>query len=81
MGTPPDGNIVKLLEDVFNEQLGPVNVYIVEQTIMEIGQTRHTFTLNDVEPFLTHIKREYSKVLGHKVDVLEADIRKALISE
>ena len=79
MGSPPDMNIVKVLEDVFDKQLGPVNVYIVEQTIMDMGQTRHTFSQDDVEPFLSHIKREYSKVLGHKVDVLEADIRKALI--
>ena len=78
MGNPTDKNIVNILEDVFDRQLGDVNVFIVERTINEIGQTKHTFTLNDVEPFISHIKREYSKVLGYKVDELEADIRRAV---
>jgi hypothetical protein len=81
MGYPADKKIVKILEDVFNKQLGEVNIYIVENTIKEIGQTRHTFTLNDIEPFLTHIKREYSKVLGYKVETLEADIRRAIFDD
>jgi len=81
MGISPDKKVVNILENVFNDQLGAVNVFIVERTINEMGQTRHTFGMNDVEPFLTHIKKEYSKVLGYKVDLLEADIRKALLKE
>jgi hypothetical protein len=81
MGISPDKKVVNVLEDVFNEQLGAVNVFIVERTITEMGQSRHTFGKADVEPFLSHIKKEYSKVLGYKVDLLEADIRRALLEE
>ncbi|UCH87946.1 MAG: hypothetical protein JSV49_06660 [Thermoplasmata archaeon] len=81
MGNLSDKNIVNILEDVFELQLGQVNVYIVDRTIQEIGQTRHTFTHTDLEPFISHIKKEYSKVLGYKVDTLEADIRRAVNQE
>jgi hypothetical protein len=78
MGNPINKNLVNILEDVFDKQLGDINVYIVDQTIQNIGQTRHTFTTNDLEPFISHVKREYSKVLGYKINELEADIRRAV---
>ncbi|MHA2203783.1 MAG: hypothetical protein ACW991_08845 [Candidatus Hodarchaeales archaeon] len=81
MGNPTDKKVIDVLKDVFDKQLGQVNVYIVERTIEELGQTRHTFTINDVEPFILHIKKEYSKVLGYKVNNLEADIRRALLED
>jgi hypothetical protein len=60
------------------ENLGEVGIFLLEHQLLECGKTRETFTEADIEPLISGLKKEFSKIIGYGVEKLERDIREAL---
>ena len=69
-----ENKIIEEIEDVFVTELGPDSIFIIDQNLREMGLTRETFQITDVDDFVSHLLKEYDKILGKHVKILRTEI-------
>lgn len=69
-------NVVDEIEDVFIKELGSGSSFILKQNLRDLGLTRETFRKSDIKNLISHLIKEYNKVLGNHVYVLKVEIEK-----
>jgi sulfur relay (sulfurtransferase) DsrF/TusC family protein len=68
--------VVDEIEDVFISELGIGSSFILEQNLREMGLSRETFQVSDVDNFVEQLLKEYDKVLGNHVNIIKTEIEK-----
>ncbi len=68
--------VIDEIETVFISELGVGSSFILEQNLREMGLTRQTFKRSDINVFIAKLVKEYDKILGEHVKIIEKEIRK-----
>jgi hypothetical protein len=69
-------NAVDKIEAIFLRELGSGSKFILEQNLRDLGLSRETFKKSDIKRFVAHLIKEYNKLLGKHVFILEKEISK-----
>jgi hypothetical protein len=67
---------VDKIEAVFVNELGVGSKFILEQNLRDLGLSRETFKRSNVKRFVANMIKEYNKLLGKHVFILEKEISK-----
>ena len=71
-------NLINEIEDILVNELGIGSSFIIDQNLRELGLTRESFNNNNVNDLVSKLLKEYNKVLGSHVNLLQNEIVKRL---
>jgi hypothetical protein len=71
-----DIDIIEEIENIFVSELGDRYSFILDKNLNELGLTREKFSKDDVNILMDNLMRDFDKLLGTHVLLIEDEIRK-----
>ena len=66
--------VIDEIEDIFVTELGEGSIFILEQNLRELGLSRETFNRTEIDGFVSHLLKDYEKVIGNHARFIEKEI-------
>ena len=66
--------VIDEIEDIFVTELGEGSIFILEQNLRELGLSRETFNRTEIDGFVSHLLKDYEKVIGNHAKFIEKEI-------
>jgi len=66
--------VIDEIEDIFVTELGEGSIFILEQNLRELGLSRETFNRTEIDSFVSHLLKDYEKVIGNHAKFIEKEI-------
>ncbi|WP_455391418.1 hypothetical protein [[Eubacterium] cellulosolvens] len=69
-------NAVDEIEAVFVSELGIGSKFVLDKSLRDLGLSRDSVQNDDINSLIKKLLREYNKVLGEHVQILENELNK-----